>query len=186
MKTFCLFITTLMLTTSVVAQELYSEVSSDDGKKFLLGPITKDLLGQGDYRLWFEQNYEEYETDPNQIAGISKALDKHHVILFLGTWCGDSRREVPRFIKILDQAGFPEERLKIVAVDRREPNVKKSPTGEEWGLQIKRVPTFIFLKDGKEVNRIVESPVETLEEDMLLVLNKKKYQPHYADLMKSE
>jgi len=76
----------------------------------------------------------------------------------MGTWCGDSKREVPRFIKVLEAANFPVDNLKIVAVDRRKEQYKKSPTGEEWGLSIKRVPTFIFYKNGKESNRIIESP----------------------------
>ena len=186
MKSICIFFTTFLFLSYVSAQDLHSEASTEDGIKFLLGPITSELLEQGEYGEWFVQNYETFEPDKQHLSALNKGLDKHHILVFLGTWCGDSRREVPRFLKILDEAGFPEERLKIIAVDRREPNVKKSPGGEEWGLQIKRVPTFIFLQDGKEVNRIVESPVESLEKDMLLVLGKKEYEPNYAELMKSE
>ena len=55
-----------------------------------------------------------------------------------------------------------------------------SPTGEEKGLDIIKVPTIIFFKDGKEVNRIVESPLETLEEDMAQIIFQKDYVPNYA------
>ena len=186
MKSLCIFLTSFLFISMVSAQELYSEASTEDGLKFLLGPITPQLLKQGDYREWFMQNYESYEPEQQLLPALSKSLEKHHILVFLGTWCGDSKREVPRFLRILDEADFPSERLKIIAVDRREPNIKKSPGGEEWGLQIKRVPTFIFLQDGREVNRIVESPVESLEKDMLLVLGRKEYEPNYAELMKSK
>jgi thiol-disulfide isomerase/thioredoxin len=85
----------------------------------------------------------------------------------MGTCCGDSKREVPRFIKILKPVDFPMENLKIVALDKRKEKYKKSPQGEEWGLNIRRVPTFIFYKNGREINRIIETPVTTLEEDIL-------------------
>ena len=70
--------------------------------------------------------------------------------------------------------------LEIVALDYRKEKYKQSPTGEEQGLNIKRVPTIIFLKDGKEVNRIVESPLETLEKDMAQIILKKDYTPNYT------
>ena len=186
MKAKFIFITALVLMSNARAQELHSEVTTEEGLQFLIGPINTELLKKGPYQEWFEANYAAYNTVSKEMESLSSALQKHNVLIFLGTWCGDSRREVPRFLKILDEAQFPKDRLKIVAVDRREPNIKKSPTGEEWGLQIKRVPTFIFLKDGKEVNRIVESPVESLEKDMITLLSNKEYTPNYADLMKSE
>lgn len=186
MKANFILVLALVIMSSATGQELHSEVTTEEGLQFLIGPINTELLQKDPYQEWFESNYKEYQTSGEEIDKLAKALQKHNVLIFLGTWCGDSRREVPRFLKILDEAQFPNERLKIVAVDRREPNIKKSPMGEEWGLQIKRVPTFIFLKDGKEVNRIVESPVESLEKDMITLLGKKEYTPNYADLMKSE
>ena len=84
-------------------------------------------------------------------------------------------------LKILETANFPEERLKIVALDRRKDNYKKGLNGEEIGWNIKRVPTLILLKNGVETNRIVERPVDTLEEDMLAILTNLEYTPNYAN-----
>jgi tetratricopeptide (TPR) repeat protein len=66
----------------------------------------------------------------------------------------------------------------VIAVDRTTDAYKQSPTGEEKGLNIHRVPTFIFYKDGKEVNRIVESPKTTFEYDIKAILNG-KYTANY-------
>lgn len=99
--------------------------------------------------------------------------------MFLGTWCGDSKREIPVFYKILEAAKFPENKLQVIAVDKTEEAYKQSPNHEEKGLNIHRVPTFIFYKNGLEVNRIVESPQETLERDILKIVTNNKYTSKY-------
>jgi tetratricopeptide (TPR) repeat protein len=58
----------------------------------------------------------------------------------------------------------------MVAVSREREQYKQSPGGEHEGLTIHRVPTFIFYKEGMEVNRIVESPVLSLEKDIAAIL----------------
>ena len=186
MRSIQLFTLCFFVLSSVSSQDLHQEVVTEAGFQFLLGPITKDLLKQSPYKDWYDPNYNTYEPSADATAGIKEMIKKHHILIFLGTWCGDSKREVPRFLKIMDLAEVKKDRIKIIAVDRREPNIKKSPTGEQWGLQIKRVPTFIFLKDGKEVNRIVESPKVTLESDILEILRGADYEPNYLDLMRSK
>lgn len=36
--------------------------------------------------------------------------------------------------------------------------------------KLERIPTFILLKDGKEVHRVVEYPNETIEKDFAMAL----------------
>jgi len=72
------------------------------------------------------------------------------------------------------------ENLKIVAVDGRKDNYKRSPNGEEWGLNILRVPTIIFYKNGREINRIIETPNKSLEADMLKILTTEAYRSNKA------
>lgn len=113
------------------------------------------------------------------VANLKSDLSEYTITAFFGTWCGDSKKELPRFYKILDTVNFPLERLTVVGVARNRDNYKQSPGGEEEGLNIHRVPTFIFYKDGKEVNRIVEHPVKTLEDDMAKILRLENYVPLY-------
>ncbi len=156
------------------------EITLENGKSFLLGKITLKAFEQEPYREWYQKSYQDYGVDETLVHLFKEKLAQYHIQLFLGTWCGDSKREVPRFIKILKEADFPLENLEIIALDRRKGWYKKSPGGEERGKNIKKVPTMLFLKDGIEVNRIVESPVESLEEDMALILNGDTYTPNYA------
>ncbi|WP_343487881.1 thioredoxin family protein [Allomuricauda sp. d1] len=162
------------------------EITLDDGRKFLVGQLTLDGLKSESYSSWFEQNYKKYVVDDALISMFKEQLSDHHIKLFLGTWCGDSKREVPRFIKILHAAEYPMENLEIVALDRRKEFYKTSPTSEEQGLNIVKVPTMIFFNDGKEMNRIIERPVESLEEDIAAILMQKSYTPNYAHLKRTE
>lgn len=88
------------------------------------------------------------------------------VDVYLGTWCGDSRREVPRLWAALDLAGQVPFALRHVLVDRS----KDAPDGLLDGADIEYVPTFIVLRDGREVGRIVESAPGGIESDLLSLL----------------
>lgn len=163
------------------AQPKFEEIDLPNGSTFLLGEIEPSNLEIGPYQDWYTQNYKNYVVDESLVKLFKKKLKRHEVLLFLGTWCGDSKREVPRMLKILEVAKFPKEQLKIVALDRRKDNYKKGLRGEEKGWDIKRVPTLILLHHGKEVNRIVERPIDSLEEDLLAILSNSGYTPNYTN-----
>ncbi|WP_298474903.1 thioredoxin family protein [uncultured Maribacter sp.] len=160
-------------------QEINSLIIEENGKEILLGKIDKKGLQNHSFATWFVPNFNRYQVDYTTIKRIKRKLKKYNVQVFLGTWCGDSKREVPRFFKILNAIDFPENKLEIVALNHTREQYKKSPTGEEKGLNITKVPTFIFYKDGKEVNRIVESPVKSLEKDILSIITG-SYTANYA------
>jgi thiol-disulfide isomerase/thioredoxin len=106
--------------------------------------------------------------DASAVAAIAAGADGATVLLVVGTWCPDSRREVPRFLAIMDAAGIRESQLTMVGVDR----TKKDAEGltEKWGIT--RVPTFVFLRNGQEIGRVVErTPAgATLEGEIARVL----------------
>ena len=183
MKTLSLFLITISISLLTRGQGLNNEITLDNGQKFLVGKITKERLAQSPYKAWYTSNYDRYKVNQPIIKKLKDTLAHYQILIFLGTWCSDSKREVPRFIKILDAAAHPTKNLKIIALDRRKGHYKKSPDGEEWGLQILRVPTFIFYKNGREQHRIIESPNKSLEEDMLQITTTKSYAPHKAQSM---
>jgi thiol-disulfide isomerase/thioredoxin len=105
------------------------------------------------------------------VAGAARALASvdpgAEVTVFLGTWCEDSRREVPRLWRALDEAGgtVPFE-VRYVGVDRE----KKQPAELVTGSDVHYVPTFIVSRGGREVGRIVESSPRGIERDLLALL----------------
>jgi len=182
MKSFIL-ISFLLLFSTAIAQEINQEINQENGQSFLVGEIDITGLSSKSYQSWYSTNQKAYTVANEIVTAMKDDLAKHQILIFMGTWCGDSKREVPRFIKILEAADFPIENLKIVGLDRRKEHYKKSPNGEEWGLQIKRVPTFIFYKNGKETNRIIESPIVSLEEDIKAIVSNTAYTPNYPKSM---
>jgi thiol-disulfide isomerase/thioredoxin len=130
-----------------------------------IGWIQRTDLGAPQYPA-FSAVYDTVQVTPEFVDLLRSSHDGIDVLVILGTWCGDSKRQVPKFLKIADQSGIPRDRIRLYGVDRS----KKSPEGVEQPYAIERVPTFIFLKGGKEVGRIIEKPVTTMEADMLEIL----------------
>lgn len=178
MKSIILVILIVLTSHLTNAQTFNQEGTTAKGAKMLLGKINQEGLLQEGFKEWFQANKDDYTPKQEIIEQLRAPLASYTITAFMGTWCGDSKRETPRFYKVLEAAGFPLDRFTLIAVDRIREAYKKSPGGEHEGLNIHRVPTFIFYKNGKEVNRIVESPVQTLEEDILQIINgtyKSKY-----------
>jgi thiol-disulfide isomerase/thioredoxin len=134
------------------------------GNPMLLGPIAIEELQQEPFNGWYQMESQSYDVD----IELTNAIDnpsQYSYEVFLGTWCGDSRREVPRMEKILSEMGIDIAMVSIIAVDRD----KFSPNGEHEGKDIRYVPTLIVSKDNQEIGRIVESPsseTATLESDL--------------------
>jgi thiol-disulfide isomerase/thioredoxin len=132
----------------------------------LLGHVTREQIRA--YDPWKRLFVDPYVPDAAAVATIRANADGIAVLLIVATWCPDSKREVPRFFAIMDGVGFRESQLTMVGVDR----TKKDTEGltEKWGVT--RVPTFVFLRNGQEVGRVVErTPAgATLEGEIARVL----------------
>jgi len=110
--------------------------------------------------------YASYKTDARSIRVLQPAAQNIEVIIVMVIWCGDSRLQVPPFYKVLDEIGIAEEQITLISVNE----MKKAASGLIDELNIERVPTFIIMDGNKEMGRIVESPVKTLEEDLVEIV----------------
>ncbi len=174
-------ILSLLFCLSYSNSQTYNHLEVDEkGNEKLLGKINRKGLTTNSFSTWFNKNHDDYVVNESLTKSFKDSVNNYEIKVFLGTWCGDSKREVPRFYKVMDAINFPENQLEVIAVDRTSEAYKQSPNGEEKGLNIHRVPTFIFYKNGKEVNRIVEYPKETFERDIYNMVIEHKYVPNYV------
>ena len=149
------------------------------GKPMLLGKITIEELQQEPFAEWYQMESDGYEVDTELTNAISNP-GQYTYEVFLGTWCGDSRREVPRMEKIFSEMGIDMSNVLIVTLDRD----KISPNDEQEGKDIRYVPTLIVSKDNQEIGRIVESPsseTATLESDLFEISLGIPPIPNYSD-----
>ena len=177
MKKFIIVIMVSHFVTScstTMNQAVYDKQSKT---KMLVGLSNRGGLQEDPFSVWFNKEYGAYALNKEAVQVIKNDSENLSIMLFMGTWCGDSRREVPRIYRILDAVNFDESRLTLINMDRE----KNSPNGEETGLNIHHVPTLILYKNSSEIGRVIESPIQSLEEDMAAIINGEKYTPNHSD-----
>jgi hypothetical protein len=154
-------------TTAVSSDAAKAEINFHDQSTWILGYFKPVQLTSYPYSTWYQKGYDDYQVNTESINKLLE-INKENITIkvVMGVWCPDSRREVPRFMRVIDMWHFPAEKLVFIGVD----DAKQSPVGEYTGLNIQRVPTFILYKNNIEAGRIIENPVTSLEQDMVNIL----------------
>ncbi|OUS09902.1 thiol reductase thioredoxin [Nonlabens dokdonensis] len=148
-----------------------------DASGNLSGKVDKDAFMQEPFNSWFNNRMKSYKADPETIEGLKVALKDVEIRAYMGTWCGDSKRETPQLYNILEAAYYDMDNLTMITVDR----TKKKPVALVSDYNIIRVPTFIFYRNGTEIGRYVERPRESLEKDMLKIVTGQPYKHSYEN-----
>ena len=144
----------LFICFSVSGQSEF-EVSRDPKHpevKVLRGTINKYLIINDTSFKWYKTNQAGYLPDTSILNAFTKEATKLHFVLFGGTWCDDTQFILPRFFKIQEMAGVPEDNITFFGVNR-----DKLALGHiAEAFAITNVPTIIVMKEGKEIGRVVE------------------------------
>ena len=142
---------------------------------YLIGPLTRARWEAFEPELAFETR--SYEVSTDMVDALADGGGEIDIICVLGTWCSDSRREVPRLWKILDLMGADAFEMEMIAVGRSD-----APEALDWEAEngvvpgyrsrydIEYVPTFIIMDAGLEIGRIIETPETSLEADLAMIL----------------
>jgi cyclophilin family peptidyl-prolyl cis-trans isomerase/HEAT repeat protein len=138
----------------------------------VVGPVTAEQIVQtvpsyGEARAAYQPDISVIEMMKSYV----RAGD--HVEVYMGTWCEDSAREVPKFLRISDdlksQYGV-ELPVTFVALDRS----KQQPAKLLEGKHVDKVATFIYYRGDEELGRIVERPTALFEDDLLTIAAKER------------
>ncbi len=135
----------------------------------LIGEVNRQAFKDSAFSGWFNSGYRQYEVDSALLKDNKGMLNDYDIVLVFGSWCHDSRREVPRLLKILDYLNYPKDKIKIYAVNR----YKEGLNNEVDSLNVKKVPSLIIYKENKEIGRLIEKPKETWEKDLVNIILKK-------------
>jgi thiol-disulfide isomerase/thioredoxin len=131
----------------------------------IVGYFNFDQLQESPYSDWFIPEHSSYEVDKETLDSLeTNDLANISIIIVIGTWCKDSQRETPRFVKIMEYLNF--QNITAIGVNRQ----KKADDTDVPELNIQYVPTIIFYKNNTEIGRIVEAPDETLEKDLVKII----------------
>lgn len=136
---------------SAVAQS--AEVSKDgSGNKVLKGFISRQQLTTDSSFNWFAQNIKGYTPNAGAVDALKSVKDSVYILAFGGTWCDDTKFILPKFYALADAAGLQPDHITLIGVDHS----KKTVHSLSETFNIINVPTFIVLKNGQELGRVVE------------------------------
>jgi len=112
--------------------------------------------------------YAPYDAALEKIrAASSPASTDLGIEVVFGSWCSDSREQIPRLIRVLELLGKDGIHATYVGVQKA-----KQERGEiVTNLKLTAVPTIIVTRKGTEIGRIVETPQASIEEDLAAILS---------------
>ncbi len=132
----------------------------------LTGEVSRTTIEKQSYP-WMKEVFEHVALES------PKSLSNVDVEVYFGSWCGDSHEYLPQFFSLIDRtakkAGVHPKSIKYFGLDR-----KKTYEGYSNTRSIERIPTFVFLKDGREIGRIVETPRVSIAADTQAILNHRR------------
>ncbi|MGI6375005.1 MAG: thioredoxin family protein [Anaerolineae bacterium] len=130
----------------------------------LEGRLTLEtLLGYGG---WAQAWTPPYQPEAQALKALAAQRDAVDLWVFVATWCGDSRREVPRLLWTLSAAGWPVERLHLIGTDWD----KRDAEGLAEAWRIERVPTLVVVRGEVELGRVVERAAGLLEVQLARIM----------------
>ena len=128
------------------------ETVQDGDSKILKGTITRSLLQNDPAYSWFTENMKYGTSDSTAVQAFKNNAGNFNMIVFVGTWCEDSKNLLPVFYRLVDKSDYPDSRITLIGVDR----AKTAPKNLHTKYKITNVPTFIVIRNGKEIGRVVE------------------------------
>jgi thiol-disulfide isomerase/thioredoxin len=140
----------------IAVQNIYAqpaEITTDSqGEKIIKGFFEKSLLISDPAFSWYAANQKNFVPNADAVKAFSDNKESIHILAFGGTWCDDTKSLLPKFYAMTDAAGFPDDKITLIGVDRSKKTLHKLAEA----FQVINVPTFIVLKNGKEIGRVVE------------------------------
>jgi thiol-disulfide isomerase/thioredoxin len=149
------------------AQDYQRIMDKKTDRIMLKGLVTfQDIMKESAFS-WFQEGC-NYEYNQMVAENLERFYKPYHLVVFLGTWCGDTQDLLPKLYTVLRHTNFDFSAITLYAVDRN----KEAINDEAKNFKVDRVPTIIVLHGDREVGRITESVSASIEHDLLAILEK--------------
>jgi thiol-disulfide isomerase/thioredoxin len=142
----------IALFTAYVCMAQTEVTTEPGGTKIIKGFMSRQDLATDSAFKWFAQNQLGYTPDQNALNALKVNKDSINIVVFGGTWCGDTKYILPKFFSLTDAAGFSQDRVTMIGVDRGKRTIQHLTEA----FAVTNVPTIIVMKNGKEIGRVVE------------------------------
>lgn len=168
MKKIFLLLLTMATVHIASAQSYVREKDPKTGKPLLRGKVTFQEVEDESVNKWLYANANAYEPNDADIRELRRIHAPYRFVVFMGTWCSDTHDLLPKFYKVLNQADMDLHAVEMYGVNRE----KKSLELEHVVYKIERVPTIIVLHQNRELGRITESVTNSIENDLVQIMQK--------------
>lgn len=156
----------IAMSIGMQAQDFVREKDKKTDKVLLRGKITFADLKEESTMKWLQEGADNYEPNPEIVEQLKRMWGNYRFILFVGTWCSDTKDLLPKFYKVLRMADIPLDAIEMYGVDRD----KQALNLEATFYNIQYVPTFIVNHQYREVGRVVETVKSSIEQDLLSII----------------
>lgn len=158
----------IIITTIQINSQDYKIIPDEkNGEPLILSYCPASIIIDSLFKDTWTTEYNNYQPDYETLDSLEGKLDNITIKIVFRSTCSDSREQLPRLFKILNELNYNVNSIILIGVNRE----KQGLSNETEGLEIELVPTIIFYKDGSEIGRIVETPAESLEKDLLKILS---------------
>jgi hypothetical protein len=166
---FIIFMISFSMFFPLQAQKLNKKIiDTKTQKEILYGYCNQEGLKSGEFGEFYKIEYKNYIPDSNILIQLKPLFKRIKIKIVMGSWCEDSQQQIPRFMKLLNNMKFKTNKMEILCID----HFFKAENFEKGTNKIEKVPTFIIYKKTKEIGRIIETPILSLEKDLLEILKK--------------
>ncbi len=155
----------IILISSCVSSNKFT-LKKEGSDIILNGPVEKSYLNNPKQFPWFYYGYQAYQPKDSIINLLKPEASKLGFLIFAGSWCGDTQKEIPAFYKVADLMGVKVHQIQLIMVDRN----KQTHFMKTSVLGIKPVPCIIIYKDSVEIGRFIESSKISMEVDLLKII----------------
>jgi thiol-disulfide isomerase/thioredoxin len=141
-----------------------------DQKKFKVGRVpplvgTTNIAEIFNHNPLYKRGMDEYRPNADAVSALKGVTSKAVIEVWFGSWCPHCQQVVPRFLKALQAAGNPNIDVVYHGVPRDFGKYDPARSKNVNGL-----PTFIFMRNGKEFGRLGGRDTEGVIESRMATL----------------